>query len=151
MIELQNIDKRKTQQAVESLFDKYRLYKYVGFDKRSTQLVQVLSDMPRGGGTSDQTADVAMHNADAETLCKMFCDRIEQTVESLPEVEQFLIKHRYMSRDASYMTDLKMYTVVFDPPVSNKFYYKVRGEAFYKLSLMLLGNGEGNNKDEKIG
>lgn len=134
---MQNIDKRKTQQAVESLFEKYRLYKYVGFDKRSAQIVQVLSDMPRGGGTSDQTAEVAVHNASEEQQRKSFCEVIETTVEYLSDVEQDVIKSRYMNKDSDHMTDTKVYTEVLDPPISATHYYKLRWAAIYKVASRL--------------
>ncbi|MGN7286933.1 ArpU family phage packaging/lysis transcriptional regulator [Shouchella rhizosphaerae] len=138
LFELPELDRRKTKEAVEEALNKYRMYKYLAFEEREVSTTSSLKEIiVKTSGTSDQTANAAIYNADAKAYQKRYCDRIEKAVRRLPQMEQFLIEKRYMDREADYMTDLKMYTTVFQPPIGHKFYYKLQWKAFYKLALAL--------------
>ncbi|MFP3441664.1 hypothetical protein R0K18_28435, partial [Pantoea sp. SIMBA_133] len=75
-----------------------------------------------GGGRSnipgDQTGSIAIFNADEQLKHRKYCERIEFAVKRLPPMERFLIEERYMSEDAEYITDYKVYCFVFQPPIS---------------------------------
>ncbi|WP_177177392.1 hypothetical protein [Bacillus sp. MUM 116] len=87
--------------------------------------------------TSDQTSVIAIFNVDKQERRTRFCERIERAVYRLPKMKRFLIEKKYMSEDAEYLTDLKVYCFEFQPPISATTYDKIRWKAFYKLALNL--------------
>ncbi|MCY9765030.1 transcriptional regulator [Paenibacillus alvei] len=137
--ELPELDRKKTQTAVEDALEKYRIFKYVSFEEREASITASYSDMPRSNTnvTSDQTADIAIYNTDMQEARKTYCDRIERAVRRLPRMERFLIEERYMSDDAEYITDYNVYCFKFQPPIGKDTYAKIRWKAFYKLALSL--------------
>ncbi|AIC95390.1 ArpU family phage packaging/lysis transcriptional regulator [Shouchella lehensis] len=138
LFDLPELDRQKTKEAVEEAFVKYRMYKYLHFEDREASITSPFKDVVvKSSGTSDKTSDAAIYNADMKEYQKRFCDRLERVVKRLPSLEQFLIEKRYMERDADYVTDLKMYNFVFQPPISAKFYYKLQRNAFYKIALAM--------------
>jgi ArpU family phage transcriptional regulator len=136
---LPELDRKKTQKAVEAALSKYRLYKYLTFDEREATITA--SYEAREGGrtnkTSDQTATVAVYNVDEYEKRKAYCDRVERAVRRLPRMERFLIEERYMGADSEYITDYHVYCQRFNPPISEGTYSKIRWRAFYKLALIL--------------
>ncbi|OME36943.1 hypothetical protein BSK46_16395 [Paenibacillus odorifer] len=60
------------------------------------------------GTTSDQTANIAVHNVDSLAARKEYCERIERIVNRLPRMESFLIKERYIITEFDYITDQKI-------------------------------------------
>lgn len=145
LFELPELDRRKTKEAVEEAFVKYRMYKYLQFDEKEASTTSPFKEVVvKSSGTSDKTADAAIYNADMKEYQKRFCEKLERVVKHLPSLEQFLVEKRYMDRNAEYMTDLKMYNFVFQPPISAKFYYKLQRNAFYKIALAMNFNVEKN-------
>lgn len=134
---LPEIDRKATQQAVESQLETYRLFKYLSFEEREASVTASTEERFHGptNVTSDQTGDIAIHNADQQKMRAEFCNRVERAVARLPKMERFLIEERYMSLDAEYLTDFKVYSFKFQPPISEKTYSKIRWKAFYKLAL----------------
>ncbi|UTR05403.1 transcriptional regulator [Alkalihalobacillus sp. LMS6] len=139
LLDFPELDKQKTKEEVEDTMNKYRMYRYLSFEDREVSTTSAWKDIvvKTSGGNSDQTGDAAIYNADTKAYQKRYCDRVERAVRRLPQLEQFLIEKRYMDREADYMTDLKMYTQTFQPPIGHKFYYKLKWKAFYKLALAL--------------
>jgi ArpU family phage transcriptional regulator len=136
---LPELDRKKTQKAVEAVFAKYRLYKYLTFDEREATITANY-ELREGGAsnkTSDQTAAIAIHNVDAQQARKAYCERIERAVKRLPRMERFLIEERYMGADSEYITDYHIYNHRFSPPISEFTYYKIKWKAFYKIALAL--------------
>lgn len=137
--ELPELDRKGTQAAVESALERFRLFKYLTFEEREASITA--STEPRYHGptnqTSDQTGDIAIHNADLQQQRKSYCERIERAVNRLPKMEKFLIEIRYMTEDSDYLTDYKVYCFKFQPPISERTYAKIRWKAFYKLALNL--------------
>ena len=137
--ELPELDRRATQQEVETALEKYRLFKYLTFEERETSITASYDDV--GGGKantiSDQTGMAATHNVDDQERRKKYCERIERAVKRLPKMERFLIEERYLSEDSEYLSDYKVYCFIFQPPISEKTYAKIRWKAFYKLALNL--------------
>jgi ArpU family phage transcriptional regulator len=127
---LPELDRRKTQSAVEAIFEKYRIYKTITFEVRETSVTASYTERFHGptNVTSDQTASVAM-----------YCEIIESIVERLGEREQTLIRERYMKQDDVF--DYKVYNHILEPPVSKDTYTKIRTRAFYKLALALADRG----------
>lgn len=136
---LPEIDRERTQAAVEAALEKYRMYKFLSSDEREATTTAAWSDMPKGftGLTSDQTASIAIHNVDTQAHRKNYCERIERVVNRMPKMEGFLIKERYMTTEHDYITDQKVYNFSFQPQISAPTYIKIRWRAFYKLALEL--------------
>ncbi|GIO10211.1 ArpU family transcriptional regulator [Brevibacillus reuszeri] len=136
---LPELDRKKTQKAVESALSKYRLYKYLSFEEREASVTA--SYEGREGGrsnmTSDQTGSIAVHNIDSQVERKTYCERVERAVNRLPRMEKFLIQERYMSQDSEYITDYSVYCHKFNPPISEGTYGKIRWKAFYKIALSM--------------
>lgn len=134
---LPELDRRKTQRAVEAIFEKYRIYKTITFEMREASVTASYTERFHGptNVTSDQTAQVAIYNVDMPAARKRYCEMIESIVDRLNDREQLLIRERYMKQDDVF--DYKVYNYVFDPPVSKDTYMKIRSKAFYKLALVL--------------
>src|SRR5690606_27694098 len=119
--------------------ERYRLFKYLIFEEREASIT-VSSEIRNHGPTnvtSDQTGTIAIHNVDEQARRKVFCERTEMAVKRLPPMERFLIQERYMDDDAEYLTNVNMYCIKFQPPISAKTYNKIRWKAFYRLALNL--------------
>ncbi|QCT04111.1 phage transcriptional regulator, ArpU family [Paenibacillus algicola] len=138
---LPELDRRKTQQAIEALFEKYRIYKTITFEARETDLTALYGDRSQGptNGTSEQTAQAENTNMDVPAARKQYCDTIDLMVERLSEREQRLIRERYLKQDDVY--DYKVYNHMLEPPVSKDTYAKIRSRAFYKLALAFADRG----------
>lgn len=136
---LPEIDRERTQAAVEAAFERYRINKFLTFEMREASTTTSLSATPRSdtGTTSDQTASIAIHNVDSMAARRDYCERIERMVSRLPKMEKFLIEKKYMSNDHDYITHEKVYSLEFAPPISSGTYGKLRWKAFYKLALHL--------------
>ncbi|WP_019123624.1 ArpU family phage packaging/lysis transcriptional regulator [Brevibacillus massiliensis] len=136
---LPELDRKKTQKAVEAALSKYRLYKYLIFEER--EAATTASYEAREGGRtnkiSDQTAGIAVYNVDEQEKRKAYCERVERAVKRLPRMERFLIEERYMGADSEYITDYNIYNQRFNPPISEFTYYKIKWKAFYKIALAL--------------
>lgn len=137
--ELPELDRKKTQKAVEAALEKYRIFKYIAFDEKEVSVTSHIDDV--GGGrsnqTSDSTADVAISNSDEKERRMKYCERVERAVKRLPRLERFLIEERYMTVDSEYITDYNVYNFKFQPPISHVTYSNIRWKAFYKLALNL--------------
>lgn len=137
--ELPELDRKATQKEVESTLERYRIFKYLTFEEREANITASYDDI--GGGKantiSDQTGSIALQNASEQEQRRKYCERIERSVKRLPKMERFLIEERYMSEDAEYLTDYKVYCFKFQPPISPVTYDKIRWKAFYKLALNL--------------
>lgn len=121
---LPEIDRERTQAAVEAAFDKYRENKFLTFEEREAATTAAWSTTPRSdtGTTSDQTANIAIHNVDSLAARKEYWERIERIVNRLPRMESFLIKERYIITEYDYITDQKIQAKLPDdtPPKACK-------------------------------
>lgn len=137
--ELPELDRKSTQAKVEEHLAKYRLFKYLTFEEREASITASTEERFHGptNQTGDQTATIAIHNADLQQQRKNFCERIERAVSRLPKMERFLIEERYMGDDSEYLTDYNVYCFKFQPPISAMKYAKIRWKAFYRLALNL--------------
>lgn len=140
-LDLPQLDRRKTQAAVEGVMEKYRIYKTITFEEREARLTSSYNEVPSGftGTVSDSTASVALYNVDMPAARAAYCERIERIVERLNDRERLLLRERYMKQDDVF--DYKVYNHVFDPPISKDTYVKVRTGAFYKMALTLSAMG----------
>lgn len=138
---LPQLDRRKTQAAVEAVLEKYRIYKTITFEVREASVTASYTERFHGptNVTSDQTAQVAVYNVEAPAVRQAYCRMIEAIVERLSEREQMLIRERYMKEDDVF--DYKVYNYVLDPPVSKDTYTKIRTRAFYKMALAFADRG----------
>lgn len=114
---LHKTERKAIRQSVESVFEKYRLCKYLASEDGYT----LVADL------------------DIEALEKRreFCRDVEQAVQQLPDREQFLIKERYMGVNTEYITDYAVYRDSFNPPICEGTYSKIRNKAMYRLALTL--------------
>ncbi len=135
MISLPELDRRQTRTAVEAVFEKYRIYKTITFEIRETSLTASYEARMHGptNVTSDPTAGAAIYNVDTPAARRAYCERVEAIVARLSEREQLLIRERYLKQDDVF--DYKVYSHLFDPPISKDTYVKIRSKAFYKLAL----------------
>lgn len=134
---LPELDRKKTQAAVEAALEKYRIYKTITFEARETSITSSYTERLHGptNRISDQTANVAVYNVDTPAMRKEYCERIDQAVSRLHPKEQLLIRERYLKQD--YVYDYVVDNQIFDPPISEGTYAKIRWKAFYKLALAL--------------
>lgn len=109
--ELPELDRKKTQAAVEAALEKYRIYKYLSFQRREASMTASYSDMPRSntGVTSDQTGSIATYNVDEPERRRLYCEGLEQAVQQLPRIERAIIELRYMDKESDYVTDQMIY------------------------------------------
>ncbi|KAF6565894.1 ArpU family phage transcriptional regulator [Paenibacillus jamilae] len=138
---LPELDRRKTQNALEGVFEKYRIYKTITFMDRESFITAGYTDRPNGptNVTSDPTARTAVYNVDAPAARLAYCQMVDAVVSRLNEREQLLIRERYLKDDDVF--DYKVYNYVLDPPVSKDTYTKLRTRAFYKMALALADQG----------
>ncbi|WP_227011501.1 ArpU family phage packaging/lysis transcriptional regulator [Paenibacillus lutimineralis] len=133
---LPEIDRKLTQAAVEDALEKYRMYKFLTYEEREASTTAGYNERFHGptNVTSDQTADIAIHNVDAQVQRKRYCERIERVVYRMPRMER---EERYLTKEHDYITDYNVYNHVFQPPISEGKYSKIRWKAFYKLAADL--------------
>ncbi|GAB6988035.1 ArpU family phage packaging/lysis transcriptional regulator [Paenibacillus pini] len=138
---LPELDRRKTQTAVEALLEKYRIYKTITFEMRESGITASYTERFHGptNVTSDQTAQTATYNVDVPAARIAYCEAIDSIVDRLNEREQLLIRERYLKHDDVF--DYKVYNHLFDPPVSKDTYTKIRTKAFYKMALVFADKG----------
>jgi ArpU family phage transcriptional regulator len=138
---LPEIDRKRTQAAVEAALEKYRIYKYLYIiEERESSTTAAYSDMPRSSPTnvtSDQTANIAVHNVDSQAYREEYCKRVERAVKRMPRMESFLIESRYMTKEHDYITDYYVYNFAFQPPMSGGKYATIRWKAFYKFASIM--------------
>lgn len=137
-----NLDFNAIRPEIEKVFDIYRTHKYYTLfkDEVNTPITSHIDKI--GGGRSnkisDQTASVAVETIYLKAEAKKIVELVEKAVSQLPDVEQTLIKHRYMSRNHIYINDYMVYQDKMY--ISPKTYRKVREMAFEKLYIMLVSN-----------
>ncbi|WP_458119795.1 ArpU family phage packaging/lysis transcriptional regulator [Paenibacillus sp. Z6-24] len=141
MISLPELDRRQTRAAVEAVFEKYRIYKTITFEMRETSLTASYEARMHGptNVTGDPTAGAAIYNVDTPAARRAYCEHVEAIVERLNEREQLLVRERYLKHDDIF--DYKVYSYLFDPPISKDTYVKIRARAFYKMALALADTG----------
>ncbi|UHA71931.1 ArpU family phage packaging/lysis transcriptional regulator [Paenibacillus sp. 481] len=126
-------DAKQAKVTVENVFSKYRMCKVMKFAVKEARVTANYEARMHGATNrvGDPTASIAVHNADKANECLAFCELIENIVEQLEADEQLLIKERYMKGER--VTDTKVYSFMFDPPISAVTYGQIRKRAFMKL------------------
>lgn len=135
LVTIDEIDKTATFRAIERAFEEYRLYRFAEIIDEEPAIVQSYEPRLHGStnGTSDPTANTAMKNAHAAEMIKK-CKRIEAVVSQLHPMERLVMENRYMRE---YVKDFQVYTFVFDPPISEKTYRKLRWNAVRRVAVAL--------------
>lgn len=139
---LPELDRRRTQVTIESMLEKYRIFKTVTFEAKEVSSTYSYTERvlgPTHTVTADQSSAIASYNVDVPAARRAFCTAIDSVVERLDTREQQLVRERYMRKDKTY--DYTVYNHVFDPPVSKDTYVKIRSKAFYKMALALTDLG----------
>ncbi|MBD8498376.1 ArpU family transcriptional regulator [Paenibacillus arenosi] len=118
---------------MENVFSKYRMCKVMKFAVRETKITAQYEARAHGATNrvGDPTAAVAVYNIDKTNECLAFCTLIETIVAELEPDEQLLIRERYMK--AAKVTDMKVYSFIYDPPITAVAYGQIRKRAFEKL------------------
>jgi len=134
--ELPELDRKRTQAAVEDALEKYQIFKTIAFEEREAGITAGYNERFHGptNVTSDQTADIATHNIDVQAQRRSYCERIERAVSKLAPRERLLITERYMTEDDEVF-DYMVYNDILR--VSESKFYKMKWRAFYKLALIL--------------
>nr|WP_025695693.1 ArpU family phage packaging/lysis transcriptional regulator [Paenibacillus durus] len=132
---LPELDRRQTQIAIESMLEKYRIFKTITFEAREASTTYSYTERFHGPThvIADPTASLAAHNVDVPAARRAYCAAVESVVERLDSREQQLVRERYLRRDEVF--DYTVYNHVFDPPISKDTYVKIRTRAFYKMAL----------------
>ncbi|MBU5444333.1 ArpU family phage packaging/lysis transcriptional regulator [Paenibacillus sp. MSJ-34] len=133
---LRELDRKRTKAAVEDALEKYRFFKTVTFEIRETAVTASYTERLHGrtNETSDKTADVAVYNVDEPERRKQYCERIERIIERLPHREKLLIQEM-VKPDRVY--NYVVYNQIFDPPISEYTFYKLKWEAFKMIAFSL--------------
>lgn len=122
------LDRRRTQMAIESILDRYRLFKTITFEVKESLVAYSFSKQ-----TSDEQAAEDSISMEGSASRKAFCLAVDAVVERLDSREQLLVQERYLKKDEVY--DYTIYNHVLNPPVSKDTYVKLRTRAFYKMAL----------------
>jgi ArpU family phage transcriptional regulator len=131
------IDRKKTQKAVDDAFERYRIYKQIGYEEKEAKITPAYAERESGptNQTSDSTADIAVANVDIPAQMRRYCERIEKAVAKLRYKPRKLITERFMTDDDVF--DYQVMNEKFDPPISEATYYKIKWEAVYSLAFSL--------------
>ncbi|MFW5438951.1 ArpU family phage packaging/lysis transcriptional regulator [Paenibacillus apiarius] len=135
LVTIDEIDKTATFRAIERAFEEYRLYRFAEIVEKEPAIVQSYEPRLHGSTnvTSDPTANTAMKNAHTAEMIKK-CKRIESVVSQLHPMEKMIIEHRYMKE---YVKDYQVYSFVFEPPIGEKMYRKIRWNAVRRVATAL--------------
>ncbi|MDK8181954.1 ArpU family phage packaging/lysis transcriptional regulator [Paenibacillus sp. UMB4589-SE434] len=133
MPEEERLDAKQAKARIEQVFSKYRMCKVMKFTMREARITANYEARENGATNriGDPTSAIAIHNMDKANECLAFCGLIESIIDELEADEQLLIRERYMK--AARMTDTKVYSFCFDPPISAVTYGQIRKRAFVKL------------------
>ncbi len=133
---LQELDRKRTQAAVDDALEKYRFFKTITFEVRESSITASYQERLHGSTnqTSDKTANIAIYNVDEPEKRKLYCERIEQIIEHLPQREKLLMTEM-TKKDRVY--NYVVYNQIFDPPISEYTFYKLKWEATRKLAYAL--------------
>lgn len=128
------LDEKETWRRVEERLESARLYKRFGFIRREAKLTATYSDMPRSNTnvTSDQTADIAMHNVDREEQLQREYDQVMRAVGRLAKTQRRIIEERYLGDED--VLDINAY-MTLDMP--ERTYYYAKAKAIYRLAFAL--------------
>ncbi|MEY9097021.1 ArpU family phage packaging/lysis transcriptional regulator [Paenibacillus sp. RC84] len=128
------LDHKKTQVAMDSVFEQYRLFKSTTFLRREVKTTASYSERFHGptNVTSDSTADTAIYNVFQPEYQEQFCKAVEAAVNELGSRHREIIECRYLSKDK--FTDSEVYNARLNPPISKDTYSKLRNEAFQALA-----------------
>lgn len=126
------LNERETWRRVEERLESARLYKRFGFIRREAKITAVYSDMPRSGGTSDQTADISIYNVDREELLQQQYDQVMSAVSVLSKTQRRIIEERYLGDED--VIDINVYVNMH---MSERSYYYAKAKAMYRLAYAL--------------
>lgn len=126
------LNESETWRRVEERLESARLYKRFGFIRREAKITAVYSDMPRSGGTSDQTADISIYNVDREELLQQQYDQVMAAVSVLSKTQRRIIEERYLGDED--VIDINVYVNMH---MSERSYYYAKAKAMYRLAYAL--------------
>jgi len=131
---LPKIDRKETQRRVEEALETARIYKQIGFVRR--EISNTPSYEARFHGRTNKTSapveDCVVWNVANEERLRVLTERVERAVSRLNRREREIITRRYLEDETA--TDYLTWPEI---GMSEMQYYRVKGEAFYKLAFML--------------
>ncbi|MCD5324761.1 MULTISPECIES: ArpU family phage packaging/lysis transcriptional regulator [Pontibacillus] len=132
--ELPKINRPKTKERVEAALEKYRMYKLMEPLDASTKITSSFKEVPSssGFGSHSKTEEAAVEKIDKEAERDVYMRRIERALKRLNRKESAVITKRYMQED-----DVFDYETYNDLGFSERTYYRIKGDAFYKLAFIL--------------
>lgn len=135
LFELPVIDEKATRINVESVLEKYLLYKTIEFEEKEASITPSYQFRYHGptNVTSDQTANVAIDNVDEPEKRKRYCEWVEKSVSRLSFKQRQLIIERYMKETDIF--DYEVYDGILE--ISVKKYCEIRERAFYTLAFIM--------------
>lgn len=81
---LPELDRRRTQVAIESMLEKYRIFKTVTFEAKEASTTYSYTERFHGptNTVTDQTAAIASYNVDIPAARRAYCSAIDSVVET---------------------------------------------------------------------
>lgn len=134
IMDIYKVDEEATKDAVEKYLLQAREYKvteYIPDEPVVTASPNVRYHGPTNV-TGDQTADLAIRNADEMERRRRHIDRAERAITRLGGRQQRLIRVRYMEDD-----DVMDYNAAEELGYSDRHYRRIKSVAIYRLAGML--------------
>lgn len=131
---LPEIDREKTKEAVEAVFEKYRFYLLTVSDERLPKLTSTYS-LVTSKFTKEfhsSTEDIAIRNVDFERERDKYIELVRKAVNRLSAKEREIIIKRYLQDEEVF--DYEIYNEI---GYSERRYYRLKSRIFYKLSFLL--------------
>ncbi|MEX3625786.1 ArpU family phage packaging/lysis transcriptional regulator [Viridibacillus arvi] len=129
---LQEIDNKKTLDAIENQLRLYRTYTLTMPDEQLPKVTASYSiEMPNFSNIKQSsTENAAIYNIDKRIQIEKFMKRFSICLNKLTKIERQLIVMMYMTHEASYI-----YEICEALRVSKSKFYRLKSTALYKLAL----------------
>lgn len=131
---LPEIDREKTKKNVEKVLETTRIYKQIGFvrkEMKKTPIYEQKFHQPTNR-LCDPAGDIASWNVDNENRLKVLVERVDNAISRLNSSEREIIQLRYLENEDNYD-----YIIYHKLGYSERKYYRIKSNAFYKLGYML--------------
>ncbi|MCL6600343.1 MAG: ArpU family transcriptional regulator [Alicyclobacillus macrosporangiidus] len=132
-LDLPEIDRKATREALESVFQVYRDYRTIlrgmGIEPPTTAKYEEV-----GGRAEGKVSDPTGTAVTREEQMTEFIKRVDRAVEALPYWERMIILERYLDDDAEEKTDQQVWEWL---NLSRRDYQRKKARALYKLAFAL--------------
>ncbi|MBN8253594.1 ArpU family transcriptional regulator [Priestia flexa] len=131
---LPEIDREKTKEAVEAVFEKYRFYLLTVSDEQLPKLTSSYS-LAVSKPTKEfhsSTEDIAIRNVDFERERDEYIEKVRKAVNRLAFKEREIVIKRYLQDEEVF--DYEVYNEI---GYSESRYYRYKVRIFYKLAFIM--------------